>query len=45
MRNPMAIHIPTGEHIRASKVILTTGTFLRGVIHLGRTSYPAGRYN
>lgn len=29
--------------IYSSRVILTTGTFLKGVIHYGETSYPAGR--
>ncbi len=29
--------------IRASSVVLTTGTFLRGVIHIGDQSYPGGR--
>ena len=29
--------------IKASKVILTTGTFLRGVIHIGDERTPAGR--
>ncbi|MCD6034960.1 MAG: mnmG [Rickettsiales bacterium] len=32
-----------GETIRAPKVILTTGTFLRGLIHQGKTQIPAGR--
>lgn len=32
-----------GEEIRCSKVILTTGTFLRGVIHIGQERIPAGR--
>ncbi len=32
-----------GSEIRASSVILTTGTFLRGVIHLGDVSRPGGR--
>lgn len=27
----------------AKKVILTTGTFLNGLIHIGEVSYPAGR--
>ncbi|MGD9537827.1 MAG: tRNA uridine-5-carboxymethylaminomethyl(34) synthesis enzyme MnmG [Alphaproteobacteria bacterium] len=32
-----------GETIRAGRVILTTGTFLRGVIHIGEERTPAGR--
>ncbi len=32
-----------GRSFRTSKVILTTGTFLNGVIHLGRERVPAGR--
>jgi len=32
-----------GEEIAASRVILTTGTFLRGVIHIGESQKPAGR--
>ena len=32
-----------GSEIRASAVILTTGTFLRGVIHIGDVSRPGGR--
>ena len=32
-----------GSTIRASAVILTTGTFLRGVIHIGDVSRPGGR--
>ncbi|WP_223274846.1 tRNA uridine-5-carboxymethylaminomethyl(34) synthesis enzyme MnmG [Tateyamaria sp. syn59] len=31
------------SEISASAVILTTGTFLRGVIHIGDTSYSGGR--
>ena len=31
------------EEIRAARVVLTAGTFLRGVIHLGETTLPAGR--
>ncbi|MEX2409534.1 MAG: tRNA uridine-5-carboxymethylaminomethyl(34) synthesis enzyme MnmG, partial [Rhodovibrionaceae bacterium] len=33
----------TGEEIRAGAVVLTTGTFLRGLIHLGEEKTPAGR--
>ena len=33
-----------GETLRAGAVILTTGTFLRGIIHLGEESWPAGRF-
>ena len=28
-----------------SKIILTTGTFLNGLIHIGETTTPAGRFN
>ena len=33
----------TGEQISCKSVVLTTGTFLGGVIHIGTTSFPAGR--
>ena len=33
----------TGETIRAGAVVLTTGTFLNGLIHMGETKIPAGR--
>ncbi|WP_395072611.1 tRNA uridine-5-carboxymethylaminomethyl(34) synthesis enzyme MnmG, partial [Hyphococcus sp.] len=32
-----------GERIRARAVVLTTGTFLKGVIHIGDKRLPAGR--
>jgi len=32
-----------GETIAAGAVVLTTGTFLRGLIHMGETKIPAGR--
>jgi len=32
-----------GERIFAGKVILTTGTFLNGLIHIGEKKIPAGR--
>ena len=34
-----------GEHLRSKKVIVTTGTFLRGLIHIGKNTFPAGRFN
>ncbi len=34
----------TGEHYQSPKVILTTGTFLKGVIHIGTQRIPAGRH-
>src|SRR4051812_40114965 len=33
----------TGERLLAGAVVLTTGTFLRGLIHMGETRIPAGR--
>jgi tRNA uridine 5-carboxymethylaminomethyl modification enzyme len=32
-----------GEQIRCGALVLTTGTFLRGVIHIGAKTFPAGR--
>ena len=32
-----------GERIRAKAVILTPGTFLNGLVHIGSQSHPAGR--
>lgn len=34
----------SGEQLRARAVVLTAGTFLRGVVHIGRHSRPAGRF-
>jgi len=33
-----------GQLLHAPRVVLTTGTFLRGRVHIGRSSRPAGRY-
>ena len=35
----------SGKEIHCNKVILTTGTFLNGMIHIGDKRTPAGRYN
>jgi len=32
-----------GRHLSAGAVVLTTGTFLRGLIHIGERKIPAGR--
>lgn len=32
-----------GRQLRAGAVVLTTGTFLNGLIHMGETKIPAGR--
>jgi tRNA uridine 5-carboxymethylaminomethyl modification enzyme len=34
-----------GKEVLARKVIITTGTFLRGLIHIGEDKFPAGRVN
>ena len=34
-----------GKKVLCSKLILTTGTFLNGLIHIGDEKTPAGRYN
>jgi tRNA uridine 5-carboxymethylaminomethyl modification enzyme len=33
-----------GRTVSASMVIVTTGTFLNGLIHIGTETFPAGRY-
>jgi len=35
----------SGKEIKSSKIILTTGTFLNGLIHIGEQKTPAGRFN
>jgi tRNA uridine 5-carboxymethylaminomethyl modification enzyme len=35
----------SGKKISCSKLILTTGTFLNGLIHIGEQKTPAGRFN
>ena len=37
------VRLGDGAEIFCSKVVLTTGTFLNGLIHIGETKIPAGR--
>ncbi|SNZ19887.1 tRNA uridine-5-carboxymethylaminomethyl(34) synthesis enzyme MnmG [Cohaesibacter gelatinilyticus] len=39
----VAAVLDDGRRLDCGSVVLTTGTFLRGLIHIGETSYPAGR--
>ena len=39
----VGIILADGSEVRALTVILTTGTFLRGVIHIGDVAQPGGR--
>lgn len=42
-QNVKGVLCEDGSALSAPKVVLTTGTFLRGVIHLGKNKTPAGR--
>tara|TARA_B110000027_G_scaffold123025_1_gene138479 strand:+ start:116 stop:1984 length:1869 start_codon:yes stop_codon:yes gene_type:complete len=35
----------SGKQVSCKQLILTTGTFLNGLIHIGQTQIPAGRYD
>jgi tRNA uridine 5-carboxymethylaminomethyl modification enzyme len=37
------VRLESGEIIQTNQVVITTGTFLGGEIHIGLESYPAGR--
>ena len=37
------IRLGDGRELSAGAVVITTGTFLRGLIHLGEKNWPAGR--
>ena len=39
----VGVELADGTYLRSKAVILTTGTFLRGVIHVGSESYSGGR--
>ncbi|MDQ0505758.1 tRNA uridine-5-carboxymethylaminomethyl(34) synthesis enzyme MnmG [Xanthobacter agilis] len=38
-----AVRLSDGRRLRTGAVVLTTGTFLNGLIHMGEVSFPAGR--
>lgn len=40
----VGVRAADGRQWRAASVVLTTGTFLRGIIHLGGRSWSAGRH-
>jgi tRNA uridine 5-carboxymethylaminomethyl modification enzyme len=42
-RRVVGIKLRDGRTVRAQAVIITTGTFLNGLIHCGEQQYPAGR--
>lgn len=39
----VGVETNVGEKFRARAVIVTTGTFLRGLVHIGLKNFPAGR--
>ena len=41
----VGFHTKSGKKINCRKMILTTGTFLNGLIHIGDIKTPAGRHN
>ena len=41
----IGFHTKSGKRISCKKMILTTGTFLNGLIHVGDKKTPAGRHN
>jgi tRNA uridine 5-carboxymethylaminomethyl modification enzyme len=45
LKDGMVVGVLTadGDEIACGKVVLTTGTFLNGLIHIGETQIPAGR--
>lgn len=40
-----AVVLGDGRQLNCAAVVLTTGTFLRGLIHIGERKFPAGRMN
>ncbi len=39
-----SVVLEDGNEILTKSIVLTTGTFLNGVIHMGEVNYPGGRY-
>jgi len=37
------VHLSTGEEFTSSAVVVTTGTFLKGLMHIGLRNFPGGR--
>ncbi|MEK9680121.1 MAG: tRNA uridine-5-carboxymethylaminomethyl(34) synthesis enzyme MnmG, partial [Rhodospirillaceae bacterium] len=37
------VRLKSGKEIVSRQIVITTGTFLRGIIHMGETQIPAGR--
>jgi len=42
-KNVVGVRTADGDEIACARVVLTTGTFLNGLIHIGETKIPAGR--
>jgi tRNA uridine 5-carboxymethylaminomethyl modification enzyme len=42
-RRVLGVNLRDGRKLMAGATIITTGTFLNGLIHIGDDSYPAGR--
>jgi tRNA uridine 5-carboxymethylaminomethyl modification enzyme len=40
---PLLVHCHTGWVFRAGAVVLTTGTFLKGLLHIGKQQFSGGR--